>query len=66
MVSLICFACPGIFNSLNALGGAGQSDPTVANNTNTGMCILMKFFDLHMSWRKRVVCLRLFYNGRVE
>lgn len=41
MVSLICFSCPGMFNSLNAMGGAGQQDATVANETNTGWLMIV-------------------------
>ena len=43
LLGLVCFAGPGMFNSLNALGGAGQSDPTVANNTNT-VCISLSHY----------------------
>ncbi|KAG0139294.1 hypothetical protein CROQUDRAFT_101784 [Cronartium quercuum f. sp. fusiforme G11] len=32
IVSIICFCCPGIFNSLSGLGGGGQVDATTADN----------------------------------
>ena len=31
MVSFVCFLCPGMFNALSALGGAGRHDPTLAD-----------------------------------
>ncbi|KAI8321107.1 MFS general substrate transporter [Martensiomyces pterosporus] len=37
IMSFVCFLCPGMFNALNAMGGAGQVDRTVSNNTNTGI-----------------------------
>lgn len=37
VVGFICFCCPGMFNALNGLGGAGQVDPTVANNSNVAL-----------------------------
>ncbi|KAJ1818592.1 hypothetical protein LPJ60_004241 [Coemansia sp. RSA 2675] len=36
-MSFICFLCPGMFNALNAMGGAGQIDRTTSNNANTGV-----------------------------
>ncbi|KAJ2777709.1 hypothetical protein GGI15_004415 [Coemansia interrupta] len=44
IISFVCFLCPGMFNALNAMGGAGQVDRTVSNNTNTGIyCTLIVF-----------------------
>ncbi|KAJ2786883.1 hypothetical protein GGI15_001152 [Coemansia interrupta] len=37
IMSIACFLCPGMFNALNAIGGAGQVDRTVANYANTGI-----------------------------
>jgi hypothetical protein len=31
MVSMVCFLCPGMFNALNALGGAGKADATLGD-----------------------------------
>eukprot|EP00124_Ichthyophonus_hoferi_P000460 Ihof_evm12s17 gene=Ihof_evmTU12s17 len=37
IVAWIAFCCPGIFNALTGLGGAGSSNPTVANDANTAL-----------------------------
>lgn len=37
MVSLVCFLCPGMFNALSGLGGAGLDDPTVADHANVAL-----------------------------
>ncbi|KAJ2379218.1 hypothetical protein GGI05_006626, partial [Coemansia sp. RSA 2603] len=37
IMSFTCFLCPGMFNALNAMGGAGQADRNVANYANTGI-----------------------------
>ncbi|KAJ2564714.1 hypothetical protein IW140_005629 [Coemansia sp. RSA 1813] len=37
IISFVCFLCPGMFNALSAMGGAGQVDRTVSSNTNTGI-----------------------------
>ena len=33
LVAFVCFLCPGMYNSLSGLGGGGQIDPTVADNS---------------------------------
>lgn len=37
LVSFVCFLCPGMFNAINGIGGGGQVDPTVVNNSNTAL-----------------------------
>ncbi|MCJ1477165.1 hypothetical protein MMC13_005836 [Lambiella insularis] len=37
LVALVCFLCPGMFNAVNGLGGGGQFDPVVANNSNVAL-----------------------------
>ena len=37
LVGLVCFLCPGMFNAVNGLGGGGQVDATVANNSNVAL-----------------------------
>lgn len=37
MVSFICFLCPGMFNALTGIGGAGQVDTTVQADANTAL-----------------------------
>ncbi|KAJ2828290.1 hypothetical protein GGI24_002428 [Coemansia furcata] len=37
IMSIVCFLCPGMFNALNAMGGAGQIDREASNNANTGL-----------------------------
>ncbi|KAI9026071.1 major facilitator superfamily domain-containing protein [Hyaloraphidium curvatum] len=63
VVSLLAFACPGMFNALNGLGGAGSSDATTANNANTALyaCFAVFgyfggfIFDLLGSWANRIL-----------
>ncbi|KAE8447738.1 hypothetical protein EG329_010132, partial [Mollisiaceae sp. DMI_Dod_QoI] len=44
VVSLICFLCPGMFNALSSLGGAGQTDPTLADVMNTVLYSTLAIF----------------------
>jgi hypothetical protein len=37
LLGLICFCCPGMFNALSGLGGAGQLDNTTVDNANTAL-----------------------------
>ncbi|KAG6435021.1 hypothetical protein SASPL_106670 [Salvia splendens] len=38
LIGFMCFCCPGMFNALSGMGGAGgQVDPTAANNANTAI-----------------------------
>lgn len=37
IVALVCFMCPGMFNAINGLGGAGQITPQVADNANVAV-----------------------------
>lgn len=37
MVSLVCFMCPGMFNALSGMGGAGLTDPSAAAKANTAL-----------------------------
>ncbi|ORY64316.1 major facilitator superfamily transporter [Pseudomassariella vexata] len=37
LVSIVCFLCPGMFNALGGLGGAGQLDHTAADHANTAL-----------------------------
>jgi len=37
MLGFVCFMCPGLFNAVNGLGGAGQVDPTTAANANVAL-----------------------------
>lgn len=39
MVSFVCFLCPGMFNALGGMGGGGKSDPTLADNMVSDICI---------------------------
>lgn len=32
LVSMVCFLCPGMFNAVSGIGGAGLSNPYVADN----------------------------------
>ncbi|KAI9889039.1 MAG: hypothetical protein M1814_006042 [Vezdaea aestivalis] len=37
IVALVCFLCPGMFNALTGLGGAGQLSPNDNNNANVAL-----------------------------
>ena len=37
LVAFVCFLCPGMFNALSGLGGAGQEDPKTADNANVAV-----------------------------
>ncbi|KAJ2707938.1 hypothetical protein FB645_000287 [Coemansia sp. IMI 203386] len=37
IMSSVCFLCPGMFNALNGLGGAGQLDTYTTNIANTAL-----------------------------
>ncbi|ODV88848.1 hypothetical protein CANCADRAFT_32301 [Tortispora caseinolytica NRRL Y-17796] len=37
IVAFVCFLCPGMFNALSGLGGAGQLDPNTINNASTAL-----------------------------
>ncbi|KAF4591540.1 membrane protein [Ophiocordyceps camponoti-floridani] len=37
MVSLVCFLCPGMYNSLTGLGGGGQVDATAQDHANVAL-----------------------------
>ncbi|KAI8394089.1 major facilitator superfamily domain-containing protein [Radiomyces spectabilis] len=39
LVGFICFCCPGMFNALNGIGGAGRSSPKATDNANTALSI---------------------------
>ncbi|KAG0739564.1 hypothetical protein G6F57_010141 [Rhizopus arrhizus] len=39
LVGFICFCCPGMFNALNGMGGAGQADTKVTNDANTALAV---------------------------
>lgn len=44
IVAFISFACPGMFNAMSGLGGAGSFDPTTANNANTALYACFAIF----------------------
>ncbi|RDA86473.1 hypothetical protein CP532_3613 [Ophiocordyceps camponoti-leonardi (nom. inval.)] len=37
MVSIVCFLCPGMYNSLTGLGGGGQVDATAQDHANVAL-----------------------------
>ena len=37
MVALVCFLCPGMFNALGGLGGAGQLNAQAQDDANTAL-----------------------------
>ncbi|KAI8380806.1 major facilitator superfamily domain-containing protein [Blakeslea trispora] len=44
LVGFICFCCPGMFNALNGMGGAGQADAKTTNDANTALAITFNIF----------------------
>ncbi|CAO3658802.1 unnamed protein product [Umbelopsis vinacea] len=39
LIGFICFCCPGMFNAVNGMGGAGQADPKTADDANTALSV---------------------------
>lgn len=37
IVAFVCFLCPGMFNALSGLGGAGNLDPKPADDANMAL-----------------------------
>ncbi|KAG6877162.1 hypothetical protein C0993_009767 [Termitomyces sp. T159_Od127] len=37
LISLVCFACPGMYNAITGIGGSGQLDSTVAANATVAL-----------------------------
>ncbi|KAL6791130.1 major facilitator superfamily domain-containing protein [Trichoderma sp. SZMC 28013] len=37
LVALVCFLCPGMYNSLTGLGGGGQVDPTAQDHSSVAL-----------------------------
>ncbi|KAJ1890405.1 hypothetical protein LPJ66_007501 [Kickxella alabastrina] len=46
IISVVCFLCPGMFNALNGLGGAGQLDMHTTSNANTALYATFCIFSL--------------------
>ncbi|KAF5377201.1 hypothetical protein D9615_006472 [Tricholomella constricta] len=43
LLGFVCFMCPGLFNSLNGLGGGGQVDNTTGANSNAALYATFAF-----------------------
>ncbi|KAK4510052.1 uncharacterized protein ATC70_006221 [Mucor velutinosus] len=39
IVGMICFCCPGMYNALSGIGGAGQSSTEAATNSGTALAV---------------------------
>ncbi|GAA0185947.1 hypothetical protein Leryth_004655 [Lithospermum erythrorhizon] len=46
LIGLVCFCCPGMFNALSGMGGAGQVDNTASNNANTALYTTFAIFGI--------------------
>ena len=44
MLGFVCFMCPGLFNSLQGLGGGGQLKETTSANANSALYSTFAFF----------------------
>lgn len=44
MLGFVCFMCPGLFNSLNGLGGGGQLNEKTSANANSALYSTFAFF----------------------
>jgi MFS family permease len=44
IISFVCFCCPGFFNALNGLGGAGSDNPSVAAAANATLYFFFAVF----------------------
>ncbi|KAH7045721.1 major facilitator superfamily domain-containing protein [Linnemannia elongata] len=45
-VGIICFCCPGMYNSLNSLGAGGQVDSKIGQNANVALNTCFALFGL--------------------
>jgi hypothetical protein len=61
MLGFVCFMCPGLFNSLNGLGGGGQLHETTSANANSALYSTFAFFAFFAGWVRR-----LFHPGGVS
>ncbi|KAM0813080.1 putative UNC93-like protein [Seiridium cardinale] len=43
MVAMVCFLCPGMYNALSGLGGAGLKDHTAQTNASTALYSVFAF-----------------------
>ncbi|CAO3590968.1 unnamed protein product [Absidia cylindrospora] len=39
LVGFVCFCCPGMYNALTGMGGAGRADTTAADNSATALAV---------------------------
>lgn len=46
LIGFVCFCCPGMFNALSGMGGAGQVDHTASNNANTALYTTFAIFGI--------------------
>ncbi|GAB5587825.1 hypothetical protein Unana1_02725 [Umbelopsis nana] len=46
VMGFICFCCPGMFNAVSGMGGAGQADPKTADDANTALSTTFTFCSL--------------------
>ncbi|EPQ53683.1 hypothetical protein GLOTRDRAFT_45430 [Gloeophyllum trabeum ATCC 11539] len=44
MVGIVCFTCPGLYNALLGLGGAGRIDPAINDDANAALYASYAFF----------------------
>lgn len=44
MLGFVCFMCPGLFNSLQGLGGGGQLKESTSANANSALYSTFAFF----------------------
>lgn len=54
LLGFVCFMCPGLFNSLNGLGGGGQLKETTSANANSALYAAFAVFAFFAGY----VCLR--------
>ncbi|KAJ1976098.1 hypothetical protein H4R34_004099 [Dimargaris verticillata] len=46
ILGFVCFCCPGMFNALNSMGGAGQVDDNTGTNANVALYTTFAVFGL--------------------
>ncbi|KAJ8748132.1 hypothetical protein K2173_012599 [Erythroxylum novogranatense] len=46
LIGMVCFCCPGMFNALSGMGGAGQLDKTASNNALTALYTAFAIFGI--------------------
>jgi len=59
MVAFVCFLCPGMFNALGGMGGAGKTDAKLGDDMNTALYSTFAVFGFFGGWIVNTIGVRL-------